>query len=186
MRFLLNIFRRKRIRTFCPSASLSKSCPSSCALKAIQTYLLKSVSCYSASLSSPPRCLPSTDFWTIVVLYYSASLWNAVPLSSIYQFVICELYASPKFWFRTYTASRWVAVTLVNSSSCREICDMFPSKCLTTTVSLVLPLPSHPLPNWQPVWIRMLKGLSLQVSWLIVRQLECQTGAPGEGLFVEF
>ena len=60
------------------------------------------------------------------------------------------------------------------------------AKCLTATLSLVLPLPFHPLPNWQRVRTRRLKGLSLQVGIFIVKQLENQTGAPGEARFIEF
>ena len=85
MRFFLNIFRKKRIRPFCPRESLWRFCLFSCALKAIRIDLLKSVSRNSALLSNPLRCLPSIYLWTRVIIYNSAGLWIAVPLSSIFQ-----------------------------------------------------------------------------------------------------
>ena len=106
MRFFLNIFRKKRIRPFWPTASLSKFCCFSCALKASPIYLLKTVSCNSALLSNPLRCFTWIYFWTIVIIYNPAGLWIAVPLSSIFQPVF--LGAGHKtagllqdlFWFR--------------------------------------------------------------------------------------
>ena len=74
MRFFLNIFRKKRKRPFWPRASLSTFCRFSCAFKAIRIYLLKSVSCNSALLSKPLRCLRSIYLWTRVIIYNSAGL----------------------------------------------------------------------------------------------------------------
>ena len=88
MSFFLNIFRKKHIRPFWPTASLSKFCHFSCALKANRIYLLKSVSCNSALLSNPVHCLTSKYFWTIIIIYNSAGLWIAVPLSSFFQLAL--------------------------------------------------------------------------------------------------
>ena len=106
MRFSLNIFRKKRIRPFWPRASLSTIFRFSCAFKAIRIYFLKSVSCNSALVSNTLRCLPSIYLWTRVIIYNSAGLWIAVPLSSIFQ--VAFLWAGCKragllqdlFWFR--------------------------------------------------------------------------------------
>ena len=68
------IFRKKRIRPFWPRASLSTFCRFSSAFKAIRIYLLKSVSCNSALLSNPLRCLPSIYLWKRVIIYNSAGL----------------------------------------------------------------------------------------------------------------
>ena len=57
--FFPEYIQKKRIRPFGPRASLSTFCHFSCAFKAIRIYLLKSVSCNSALLSNPLRCLPS-------------------------------------------------------------------------------------------------------------------------------
>ena len=55
-------------------ASLSTFCRFSCAVKVIRIYFLKSVSCNSALLSNPLRCLPSIYLWTRVIIYNSAGL----------------------------------------------------------------------------------------------------------------
>ena len=81
--FFLNIF--PEYIYFWPTASLEKFCLFSCALKASPLYPLKSVSCNSALLSNPFCFLISIYFWTIVIIYSLASLWIAVPLSSIFQ-----------------------------------------------------------------------------------------------------
>ena len=88
MRFFLNIFRIKRKRPFWPTASLSKYCRFSCALKASPIYLLKTVSCNSEFLSHSLRCLTSIYFWTIIIIYNPAGLWFAVPLSSIFKLTL--------------------------------------------------------------------------------------------------
>ena len=172
MRFLLNIFRRKRICPISTSASLLKMWRFSCVLKAFQIYLLKSFSCNSASLSSPPRGLPSTDFWKRVVLYNSAGLWIAVSVNSIFKLVF--LWADHKstillqdlYRFRGVGRLRLWLILLLDGKLEWHV----PVQMPTATLSLVLALPFHPLHNLQTVRTRRLKGLILQVGRLRVKQ----------------
>ena len=96
----------KRIRLSWPTASLGNFFRFSCALKASPIYVLKTVSCNSALLSNPFHFLTSIYIWTTVIIYNPASVWTAVPLSSIFQ--LAFLGAGPKtagllqalFWFQ--------------------------------------------------------------------------------------
>ena len=98
-------------------ASLSRFCRFSCALKAIRIYLLNTVSCISVLLSNPLRCLPSIYLWTRVIIYNSAGLWIAVPLSSIFQLAYWKLAAKAQDCFRPYSGSGRQAEPVLNSSS---------------------------------------------------------------------
>ena len=121
MRFFLNIFRKKRIRPFWPTASLSKYCRFSCALKASPIYLWKTVSCNSEFLSHSLRCVTSIYFWTIVIIYNPAALWFAVPWAPFFNSFFSEAGRKTAgllqvlFWFRGQ------AEPLVNSSSWLDI-----------------------------------------------------------------
>ena len=72
--FFPEYIQEKTHTPFWPTASLSRFCRFSCALKAIQIYLRKSVSCNSDLLSNPLRCLPSIYLWTRVIIFNPAGL----------------------------------------------------------------------------------------------------------------
>ena len=72
--FFPEYIQEKTHTPFLSKASLSTFCRFSCAFKAIRINLLKCVSCNSALLSKPLRCLPSIYLWTRVIIYNSAGL----------------------------------------------------------------------------------------------------------------
>ena len=181
MGFFLNIFRKKRISPFWPSASLSTFCLFSYALNAIPVYLLKSVSCNSAPLSSPLGSLTSIYFWTIAVIYNSAGLWITVPLSSFLQ--LAFLWAGRNtagllqalIWFRHGTLSLWL-IPLPGGKWELNL----PVQTPPASLSLVLPIPVHLPQKLQTGPNRRLKALTLQVGRVLVKHLECCTRVPGD------
>ena len=168
MRFFLNIFRKKCMRPFWPTASLSTLCRISCALKASPIYLLKIVSCNSALLSNPLPGLTSIYVWTIVIIYNPAGLWIAVPLSSIFQLAFLELATKPQEYFRPHSGFRGQAEPLVNSSSDWQLESHLLVHTPRASLSLFPPLPIRPLHKLQIVRYRRLKVLILQVVSLFV------------------
>ena len=72
--FFPEYIQEKTHTPFLAKGIIVHGCRFSCAFKAIRIYLLKSVSCNSALLSNPLRCLPSIYLWTRVIIYNSASL----------------------------------------------------------------------------------------------------------------
>ena len=180
MRFFLNIFRKKRIRPFWPSASLSTFCLFSYAFRAIPVYPLQSFSWNSAPLSSPLRRLTSIYFWRIAVIYNSAGLWITVPLSSFLQLaflwaghktagllqaLICLWQGMLSLWLIPLPGGKWAL--------------HLPVQTPTASLSLVLPIPVHFAQKLQAVPKRRLKALTLQAGRVLVKHLEWWTRGPG-------
>ena len=155
--------------------------PLSYAFHAIPVYLLKSVSCNSAPLSSALGSLTSIYFWTIAVIYNSAGLWMTVPLSSFLQLSL--LWAGRNtagllqavVWFRHGTLSIWL-IPLPGGKWELNL----PVQTPPASLSLVLPIPVHFPQKLQTGLNRRLMALTFQVGRVLVKHLECCTRVPGD------